>query len=86
MRQVARRVYPAVALLILSGVAGALGAELAPDVIAQVDQSGGYDPSRAKPLVRTVRVFVDGRIEAFDEGEWSAVGRFAEGTVRRHKD
>jgi hypothetical protein len=50
-------VHLVVAVLILLHPSGAIGAELAPDVLAQAYQSGG----RAGAGTRGVRIFIDGR-------------------------
>jgi hypothetical protein len=61
----------------------AFGAELAPQVLAQVHQSGGHRPD---PVVRSVRILGDGRIEALDDNKWKEIGTLSPAAVRRFKN
>ena len=55
--------------------------ELAPHVIAQVDESGG---SRTNTH-RAIRIFDDGKIEKLDDEKWTELGRLSESAMLRFK-
>ena len=59
----------------------ACAGELAPHVLAQVDESGGF---RVNTHL-AIRIFDDGKIEKLDEGKWTELGRLSESTVLRFK-
>jgi len=74
-------VHLVAAVLTLLQPSRALGAELAPDVLAQVNQSGGH----GGPGARGVRIFIDGRIEALESDAWNEIGRLSPAAVLRLK-
>jgi hypothetical protein len=70
-------------LLVLSALAPAsMAAELAPHILAQVDERGGFRAIRA-PF--SVRIFDDGGIEALEMDKWIQIGQMSEPAVARFK-
>ena len=59
----------------------AFGGELAPHVLAQVDESGGFRTT----IHRAIRIFDDGKIEKLDAEKWVEIGRLSKPTVLRLK-
>lgn len=57
------------------------GGELARNVLAQADESGGF---RANTQ-RAVRILNDGKIEKLDQNTWTELGRLSETAVSRLK-
>ena len=69
-------------LLVCTLAPASTAADLAPHVLAQVDERGGFRAVRA-PF--SVRILDDGRMEALETGEWTEIGRLSEAAVRRFK-
>jgi hypothetical protein len=69
-------------LLVCTLAPTSMAAELAPHVLAQVEERGGFRVVRT-PF--TVRIFDDGRIEALETEKWTEIGRLSEAAVRRFK-
>jgi len=72
----------AMTVLVVYVAVPAFGASLGPDVLAQVNQSGGFTD---KPDNFSVRILQDGTIEELGNGQWRRIGQLTLATVLRLK-
>ncbi len=56
-------------------------ADLAPHVLAQVDEAWPRGPAKV-----SIRIFEDGKIEKFDEEQWTEIGRLSKPAILRFKN